>query len=93
MGLLKESSNSGKKGVVGIIILKSDKMSPLITTFDKKTTKQYTEYINELVKYANLFCIHGSNDVQLIRLHYNGRIVLVAPDKNFTFLAVQETKF
>lgn len=77
--------------MVGIIILKSDNLTPLISTFDKKTSRQYTDSIKEIVKCANTFGIHGSNDVQLIRLHFNGQIVLIAPDKNFTFLAVQDT--
>lgn len=73
------------------MILKSDNLTPLISTFDKKTSRQYTDSIKEMVNCANIFGIHGSNDVQLIRLHFKGQIVLIAPDKNFTFLAVQDT--
>ncbi|KAJ1610442.1 dynein-associated protein roadblock [Cryptosporidium canis] len=102
MTILKESLNTsdfddtlsrikGKKGVVGVIILKSDCLTPLISTFDKKTSRQYTESIKEIVRCASVFGAHGSNGVQLIRLHFKGQIVLIAPDKNFTFLAVQDT--
>ncbi|OLQ16753.1 Uncharacterized protein cpbgf_5001550 [Cryptosporidium parvum] len=102
MTIFKESLNSndlnetlsrikGKKGVVGIIILRSDNMTPLISTFDKKTSRNYTDCIREIVKCANMFGAHGSNNIQLIRLHFKSQIVLIAPDKNFTFLAVQDT--
>ncbi|KAH7647473.1 hypothetical protein FG379_000689 [Cryptosporidium bovis] len=102
MTLIRESSNSndldstlsrikGKKGVLGVIILGSEKCTPLITTFDKKTTQKYTKYVHDIINTANLLGGKENSSVQLIRLHYNNKIVLLAPDKSYIFIAIQET--
>ncbi|KAH8740022.1 hypothetical protein FG386_000849 [Cryptosporidium ryanae] len=102
MVLIKDSYNSddldktlsrikGKKGVLGVIILASEKYTPLITTFDKKTTQRYSEYVHSLINTADLLGGRGNSGVQLIRLYYNNQIVLLAPDKGYVFIVIQET--
>ncbi|KAL7069080.1 Roadblock/LC7 domain-containing protein [Cryptosporidium serpentis] len=85
----------GRKGVIGVIILDIDG-SPLVSTFDNKTTQFYTNNIYNIIKSANILgksAVDPLDEIQLIRLHFKKHTILVAPDKRFIFLTIQETNY
>eukprot|EP01013_Petalomonas_cantuscygni_P022213 TRINITY_DN4249_c0_g1_i2.p2 TRINITY_DN4249_c0_g1~~TRINITY_DN4249_c0_g1_i2.p2 ORF type:complete len:101 (+),score=7.66 TRINITY_DN4249_c0_g1_i2:94-396(+) len=83
-----------RKGVKGIIILDSQGV-PIRDTFDEASrvlTIQYAHLISLFVEKsrATIRELDPTNDLQLIRLRSVKHEIIVAPDRDFTLIAVQE---
>lgn len=78
------------KGVIGVIILNNDGI-PIRSTLDHQTTVQYAGNIHDVTRKGRS-CIKDldqNNDLCLLRLRSNKHEIMIAPDKDYTMIVVQ----
>jgi len=81
------------KGVIGTIIVNSEGI-PIKSTLDQHTTTQYSGLINQLVDQAkNMFKeIDSSNDLTFMRLRTKKHEIMIAPDRDYLLIVIQNTQ-
>ncbi|XP_065184880.1 dynein light chain roadblock-type 2-like isoform X2 [Sycon ciliatum] len=78
------------KGVVGTIVVNSDGI-PIRTSLDNTTTVHYASLIHQLTSKARS-CIRDidpADDLTFLRIRSKKHEILVAPDKEFFLIVVQ----
>ncbi|XP_026466810.1 dynein light chain roadblock-type 2 [Ctenocephalides felis] len=78
------------KGVVGTIVVNADGI-PVKTTMDNTTTVQYAGLIGQLSDKARSVVrdLDPSNDLTFLRIRSKKHEIMVAPDKEFILIVVQ----
>jgi len=78
------------KGVVGTIVVNSEGI-PIKTTLDNTTTVQYAGLISALADKARSVVrdLDPSNDLTFLRIRSKKHEIMVAPDKEFLLLVIQ----
>lgn len=78
------------KGVVGTIVVNSEGI-PIKTTLDNTTTVQYAGLISALADKARSVVrdLDPSNDLTFLRIRSKKHEIMVAPDKEFILIVVQ----
>ncbi|KAK9892254.1 hypothetical protein WA026_019056 [Henosepilachna vigintioctopunctata] len=78
------------KGVVGIIVVNSEGI-PIKTTLDNTTTVQYAGLISSLSDKARSVVrdLDPSNDLTFLRIRSKKHEIMVAPDKEFILIVIQ----
>ncbi|XP_044745600.1 dynein light chain roadblock-type 2 [Coccinella septempunctata] len=78
------------KGVVGIIVVNSEGI-PIKTTLDNTTTVQYAGLISSLSDKARSVVrdLDPSNDLTFLRIRSKKHEIMVAPDKEFILMVIQ----
>ncbi|KAK5648237.1 hypothetical protein RI129_003129 [Pyrocoelia pectoralis] len=78
------------KGVVGTIVVNSEGI-PIKTTLDNTTTVQYAGLISALADKARSVVrdLDPSNDLTFLRIRSKKNEIMVAPDKEFILIVVQ----
>ena len=81
------------KGVIGTIIVNSDGI-PIKSTLDNHTTTQYSGLLNQLVDQAKTLFkeIDSSNDLTFMRLRTKKHEIMVAPDRDYLLIVIQNTQ-
>ncbi|KAA0203005.1 hypothetical protein HAZT_HAZT007911 [Hyalella azteca] len=80
------------KGVVGVIVINSEGI-PIKSTLDNPTTVQYTGLISGLADKARSVVrdLDPTNDLTFFRLRSRKHEIMVAPDKEYMLIVVQNT--
>lgn len=80
----------GQKGVQGIIIVNSEGI-PIKTTLDNPSTVQYAGLIHQLVMKARSTVrdIDPQNDLTFLRVRSKKNEVMIAPDKDYILIVIQ----
>ena len=80
------------KAVIGTIVVNYDGI-PIKSTMDNHTTTQYSGLINQLVDQAKAMFkeIDPSNDLTFMRLRTRKHEIMVAPDRDYLLIVVQNT--
>lgn len=78
------------KGVVGTIVVNSEGI-PIKTTMDNTTTVQYAGLINQLSDKARSVVrdLDPTNDLTFLRIRSRKHEIMVAPDKEFILIVIQ----
>ncbi|XP_069676571.1 dynein light chain roadblock-type 2 [Periplaneta americana] len=78
------------KGVVGTIVVNSDGI-PIKTTMDNTTTVQYAGLISQLSDKARSVVrdLDPTNDLTFLRIRSRKHEIMVAPDKEFILIVIQ----
>ncbi|KAJ8972379.1 hypothetical protein NQ314_000203 [Rhamnusium bicolor] len=78
------------KGVVGTIVVNSEGV-PIKSTLDNTTTVQYAGLISSLADKARSVVrdLDPSNDLTFLRIRSKKHEIMVAPDKEFILIVVQ----
>ncbi|XP_051153525.1 dynein light chain roadblock-type 2 [Leptopilina boulardi] len=78
------------KGVVGTIVVNSEGI-PIKTTLDNTTTVQYAGLISQLSDKARSVVrdLDPTNDLTFLRIRSKKHEVMVAPDKEFILIVIQ----
>jgi len=78
------------KGVVGTIVVNSEGI-PIKTTLDNTTTVQYAGLISSLSDKARSVVrdLDPSNDLTFLRIRSKKHEIMVAPDKEFILIVIQ----
>ncbi|KAJ8925374.1 hypothetical protein NQ315_009205 [Exocentrus adspersus] len=78
------------KGVVGTIVVNSEGI-PIKSTLDNTTTVQYAGLISSLADKARSVVrdLDPSNDLTFLRIRSKKHEIMVAPDKEFILIVVQ----
>ena len=78
------------KGVVGIIVVNSEGI-PIRTTLDNSTTVQYAGLIHQLTLKARgtVRDIDPQNDLTFLRLRSKKHEIMIAPDKEYLLIVIQ----
>ncbi|KAL3287390.1 hypothetical protein HHI36_001863 [Cryptolaemus montrouzieri] len=78
------------KGVVGIIVVNSEGI-PIKSTLDNTTTVQYAGLISSLSDKARSVVrdLDPSNDLTFLRIRSKKHEIMVAPDKEFILMVIQ----
>ncbi|XP_054721099.1 dynein light chain roadblock-type 1-like [Uloborus diversus] len=78
------------KGVIGIIILNSDGI-PIKTTMDNNTTIEYAGLMTNFVEKARRTVkdLDSSNELTFLRVRSKKNEILIAPDKEYFLIVVQ----
>ncbi|XP_019870903.1 dynein light chain roadblock-type 2 [Aethina tumida] len=78
------------KGVVGTIVVNSEGI-PIKSTLDNTTTVQYAGLISSLADKARSVVrdLDPSNDLTFLRIRSKKHEIMVAPDKEFNLIVVQ----
>lgn len=81
------------KGVIGTIIVNSDGI-PIKSTLDNHTTTQYSGLLNQLVDQAKTMFkeIDSSNELTFMRLRTKKHEIMVAPDRDYLLIVIQNTQ-
>ena len=83
------------KGVIGSFIINS-KQEPFRTNFTGQTGEDSTivSNVHPLTEKAQILIrdLDPSNELAFLRIKTKDRELMVAPDKDFTFICVQETE-
>ncbi|XP_005986818.1 dynein light chain roadblock-type 1 [Latimeria chalumnae] len=79
-----------QKGVQGIIVVNAEGI-PIKTTMDNATTVQYTGLIHQLVLKARSTVrdIDPQNDLTFLRVRSKKNEIMVAPDKEYFLIVIQ----
>nr|XP_040574307.1 dynein light chain roadblock-type 2-like [Lepeophtheirus salmonis]ACO15208.1 Dynein light chain roadblock-type 2 [Caligus clemensi] len=79
------------KGVIGTLIVNSEGV-PIKSTLDSHTTTQYAGLLNQLVDQAKAMFkeIDSSNDLTFLRLRTKKHEIMVAPDKDYLLIVIQQ---
>ncbi|CDS43358.1 dynein light chain [Echinococcus multilocularis] len=79
------------KGVQGIIIMNNDAV-PIRTTMDKPMTVHYCALSQQLVSKSRAGVRDGdpTNDLTFLRIRSKKNEIMIAPDKEYTLIVVQE---
>lgn len=80
----------GHKGVVGIIVVNCEGI-PIRTTLDNPTTVHYSGLIHELMlkARATIKDIDQSNDLTFLRIRSKKHEIMIAPEKEYMLIVVQ----
>ncbi|OON14911.1 Roadblock/LC7 domain protein [Opisthorchis viverrini] len=80
------------KGVMGAIIASSDGIA-IRSTMDNSTTVQYCGLIQQLTAKARSAVrdLDPSNDLTFLRIRSKRHEIMVAPDRDYSLIVVQET--
>ncbi|XP_044039100.1 dynein light chain roadblock-type 1 [Siniperca chuatsi] len=80
----------GQKGVQGIIIVNSEGI-PIKTTLDNASTVQYAGLIHQLVMKARSTVrdIDPLNDLTFLRVRSKKNEIMIAPDKDYFLIVIQ----
>ncbi|CAB1432431.1 unnamed protein product [Pleuronectes platessa] len=80
----------GQKGVQGIIIVNSEGI-PVKTTLDNSSTVQYAGLIHQLVMKARSTVrdIDPQNDLTFLRIRSKKNEIMIAPDKDYFLIVIQ----
>ncbi|XP_017784070.1 PREDICTED: dynein light chain roadblock-type 2-like [Nicrophorus vespilloides] len=78
------------KGVVGTIVVNSEGI-PIKSTLDNTTTVQYSGLISSLADKARSVVrdLDPSNDLTFLRIRSKKHEIMVAPDKEFILIVIQ----
>jgi len=78
------------KGVQGIIIVNQDGI-PIRTTLDNSTTVQYAGLVHQLAVKARSTVrdIDPTNDLTFLRLRSKKHEIMIAPDKDYILIVIQ----
>ncbi|GLV44656.1 roadblock [Carabus blaptoides fortunei] len=78
------------KGVVGTIVVNSEGI-PIKTTLDNSTTVQYAGLISSLADKARSVVrdLDPTNELTFLRIRSKKHEIMVAPDKEFILIVVQ----
>jgi len=81
----------GHKGVIGVVIVNQDGI-PIRTTFDQSTTVQYAGLITQLCGKARSAVreLDPQNDLTFLRLRSKKHEIMVAPDKDYLLIIIQD---
>ncbi|XP_068267425.1 dynein light chain roadblock-type 2-like [Nyctibius grandis] len=81
----------GHKGVIGTIVITAEGI-PIRTTFDYSTTVQYAGLILELTMKARSTVkdLDPDNNLTFLRIRSKKHEIMVAADKEYLLIAVQE---
>ncbi|XP_041081458.1 dynein light chain roadblock-type 1-like isoform X2 [Polyodon spathula] len=79
-----------QKGVQGIIVVNAEGI-PIKTTLDNSTTVQYAAQIHQLVLKARSTVrdMDPQNDLTFLRLRCKKNEIMVAPDKEYFLIVIQ----
>uniref|UniRef100_A0A3P9QDD0 Dynein, light chain, roadblock-type 1 n=1 Tax=Poecilia reticulata TaxID=8081 RepID=A0A3P9QDD0_POERE len=79
-----------QKGVQGIIIVNSEGI-PVKSTLDNQSTVQYSALIHQLVMKARstLRDIDPQNDLTFLRVRSKKNEIMIAPDKDYFLIVIQ----
>jgi len=81
---------SNYKGVVGLIVVNSEGI-PIRTTLDNSTTVQYANQVTQMHLKARS-CVRDldpSNDLKFLRMRSKKHEIMVAPEKDYILIVVQ----
>ncbi|KAL1457874.1 hypothetical protein WDU94_008058 [Cyamophila willieti] len=78
------------RGVAGVIVINGDGI-PIKTTLDNQTTVQYAGLVSQLVDKAKSVVreIDATNDLTFLRLRSKKNEIMIAPDKQFILIVIQ----
>jgi len=78
------------KGVVGMIVINYEGI-PIKSTVDNALSVQYAAQVQQLVDKSRTMIkeLDGNNDLSFIRLRTKKHEVLVAPDKEYALIVIQ----
>ncbi|XP_033755143.1 dynein light chain roadblock-type 2-like isoform X2 [Pecten maximus] len=78
------------KGVIGIIVVNTDGM-PIRTTLDNSTTVQFASLLTNLTQKARSVVrdIDPQNDLTFLRVRSRKHEIMVAPEKDYLLIAIQ----
>ncbi|KAM8945632.1 dynein light chain roadblock-type 1 [Pelodytes ibericus] len=81
----------GQKGVQGIIIFNTEGI-PIKSTMDNQTTVQYAGLMHQLVIKArsSVRDIDAQNDLTFLRIRSKKNEIMVAPDKDYFLIVIQQ---
>ena len=81
----------GHKGVIGVVIVNQDGI-PIRTTFDQAVTVQYAGLITQLCSKARSAVreLDPQNDLTFLRLRSKKHEIMVAPDKDYLLIIIQD---
>ena len=81
------------KGVIGTIVVNADGI-PIKSTLDAHTTTQYSGLLNQLVDQAKTMFkeIDSGNDLTFMRLRTKKHEIMVAPDRDYLLIVIQNTQ-
>ncbi|XP_047475548.1 dynein light chain roadblock-type 2-like [Penaeus chinensis] len=80
------------KGVVGVIVVNAEGI-PIKSTLDNPTTIQYTGLISGLTDKARSVVrdLDPTNDLTFLRVRSKKHEIMIAPDKEYMLIVVQNT--
>ncbi|XP_023241218.1 dynein light chain roadblock-type 2-like [Centruroides sculpturatus] len=78
------------KGVVGVIVTNSEGV-PIKTSLDNTTTTQYAGLMTQLVERARNTVreIDPTNDLTFLRIRSKKNEIMIAPDKEYLLIVIQ----
>ncbi|XP_003748352.1 dynein light chain roadblock-type 1 [Galendromus occidentalis] len=81
-----------QKGVVGVIVT-THEGNPIHSTFDTPTTTKYASVVSNLSDAAKAAVreLDSANDLTFLRLRTKKHELMIAPDKNYMLIVVQNT--
>uniref|UniRef100_A0A8C4NLC7 Dynein light chain roadblock n=1 Tax=Eptatretus burgeri TaxID=7764 RepID=A0A8C4NLC7_EPTBU len=81
-----------QKGVVGVIVINSEGM-PIRSTMDNNTTVQYASLMQQLAAKARSAVrdVDPQNDLTFLRIRSRKNEILVAPEKDYLLIVIQNT--
>lgn len=79
------------KSVVAVIVVNSEGV-PIRSTLDNKATLQYSTLISQLAAKARLVVreLDPQNDLSFLRIRSKKHEIMVAPDKEYILIVVQD---
>jgi len=80
------------KGVVGVIVVNAEGI-PIKSTLDNPTTIQYTGLISGLTDKARSVVrdLDPTNDLTFLRVRSKKHEIMIAPDKEYMLIVIQNT--
>uniref|UniRef100_UPI00358E1E01 dynein light chain roadblock-type 1 n=1 Tax=Myxine glutinosa TaxID=7769 RepID=UPI00358E1E01 len=81
-----------QKGVIGVIVINSEGM-PIRSTMDNNTTVQYASLMQQLSVMARSAVreVDPQNDLTFLRIRSRKNEILVAPEKDYLLIVIQNT--
>lgn len=79
-----------QEGVVGVVVTTAEG-APIKTSFDHVTTLQYSSLVTRLCEQtrSTLRDLEPGNDLTFLRMRTKKHEVMIAPDKNYCLVVVQ----
>ena len=83
---------SSHSGVLGIVIVNAEGVA-IRSSLDSVQTKKYAQHITSLAAKARSVVrdLDPQNDLMFLRLRSRNDEIMIAPDKEFTLIVIQET--
>merc|ERR1712226_226691 len=81
------------KGVIGTIVVNNEGV-PIKSTLDNATTVQYSGLLNNLVDQAKTMFkeLDPTNDLTFLRIRTKKHEIMVAPDRDYLLIVIQNTQ-